>query len=59
MNNQYTEKSCQNAWQQNCLLNINQNQKWSSEDDQLLINLVKKYDPYADQWNIIASNFVS
>ncbi|CAF3124375.1 unnamed protein product [Rotaria sp. Silwood2] len=57
MNNQYTEKRCQHAWQQLCLPVISYNQNWSSEEDQLLINTAQIYGAYADQWKIIASNF--
>jgi Myb-like DNA-binding domain len=58
MNNQYTEKCCRHAWQQLCLPVISYNQNWSSEEDQLLINLVLIHGAYADQWELIALNFV-
>ena len=58
MNNQYTEKCCRHAWQQLCLPVINYNQNWSSEEDQLLINLVQIHGAHADQWELIALNFV-
>ncbi|CAF3754942.1 unnamed protein product [Rotaria socialis] len=57
MNNQYTEKSCKNAWQQICLPLIHSNASWSSEEDQLLESLVQNYGSFAQQWNIIASHF--
>jgi hypothetical protein len=59
MNNQYTEKCCRHAWQQLCLPAINYNQNWSSEEDQLLQNLVQIHGAYADKWPLIALNFVS
>ncbi len=59
MNNQYTEKSCRHAWEQLCLPIMNYNQNWSAEEDQLLINLVQIHGAYADQWELIALNFVS
>jgi hypothetical protein len=58
MNNQYTEKCCRHAWQQLCLPIINYNPNWSSEEDQLLINLVQIHGAHADQWELIALNFV-
>jgi hypothetical protein len=59
MSNQYTEKCCRHAWQQLCLPVINYNQNWSSEEDQLLRNLVQIHGAHADQWELIALNFVS
>jgi hypothetical protein len=59
MNNQYTEKCCRNTWQQLCLPVINNSQNWSSEEDQLLQNLVQTHGSHADQWKSIALNFVS
>lgn len=59
MNNQYTEKCCRLAWEQICLPMIHQQQDWSAEEDRLLENLVQIHGAYADQWQIIASNFVS
>lgn len=59
MNNQYTEKSCRNAWQQICLPILNYNGNWSPEEDTLLENLVEIHGEYADQWVSIALHFVS
>ena len=59
MNNQYTEKCCRHAWEQICLPMIHSHQNWTPEEDQLLQNLVQTHGPYADQWAIIALNFVS
>jgi hypothetical protein len=36
---------------------INSNQNWSSEEDELLRNLVQIHGAYADQWTRIALNF--
>ena len=59
MNHQYTEKCCRHAWQELCLPVINHQQNWSSDEDQLLENLVQLYGAHADQWTLIALNFVS
>ena len=58
MNNQYTEKSCQHAWEQICSPTIHLPSKWSPEEDELLESLVQIHGPYADQWSSIASHFV-
>ncbi len=59
MNNQYTEKCCRHAWQQLCLPIIHYQQNWSPEEDQLLEKLVQFHGAHADQWSLIALNFVS
>ncbi|CAF1083054.1 unnamed protein product [Rotaria sordida] len=57
MNNEYTNESCLHAWQQICLPTIYYDQNWSSQEDQLLRNLVETFGPYGNNWNLIASHF--
>ena len=59
MKNQYTEKCCRLAWEQICLPMIDHHKDWSTEEDQLLEKLVQIHGAHADQWPIIAANFVS
>ena len=59
MNNQYSAKCCQRAWQHIGLPIINHRRDWSFEEDELLLGLVQTYGAHADRWATIALALVS